>query len=65
MVEYRFAIALLAALLIVVVLRKKVQFGGHNKRTLVLFAVSFPVSVILFTLAIFNTSVALAFFLFT
>lgn len=63
-VEYRFAIALLAALSLAVVLRKKLQFGEHNKKSLVLFAVSFPVSVILFTLAIFNTSVALAVFSF-
>jgi drug/metabolite transporter (DMT)-like permease len=63
-VEYRFAIALLAALVLIVVLRKKIQFGNHDKKALVLFAVSFPISVILFTLAIFNTSVALAVFSF-
>lgn len=63
-VEYRFAIALLAALMIVVFLRKKIRFGNHDKKTLVLFAISFPISVILFTLAIFNTSVAMAVFSF-
>ncbi len=63
-VEYRFAIALIAALAIVIFLRKKIHFGTHDKKTLALFAVSFPVSVILFTLAIFNTSVALAVFSF-
>jgi len=63
-VEYRFAIALLAALALAVVLRKKLQFGEHDKKSLALFAVSFPISVILFTLAIFNTSVALAVFSF-
>ena len=63
-VEYRFAIALLAALAIVAVLRKKIQFGDHDKKTLAAFAISFPISVILFTLAIFNTSVALAVFSF-
>ena len=45
-VEYRFGIALLAALLIAAVLRKKIQLGAHDKRTLALFAVSFPASVI-------------------
>ena len=63
-VEYRFAIALLAALVIVAILRKKIQFGDHDKKTLAGFAISFPISVILFTLAIFNTSVALAVFSF-
>ncbi|MFZ1258096.1 MAG: DMT family transporter [Candidatus Saccharimonas sp.] len=63
-VEYRFAFALLAALVIVAVLRKKIRFGDHDKKTLAAFAISFPISVILFTLAIFNTSVALAVFSF-
>ena len=63
-VEYRFVIALFSALLIAMLLRKRIRFGEHDKRTLVLFALSFPVSVILFTLAIFNTSVALAVFSF-
>jgi drug/metabolite transporter (DMT)-like permease len=63
-VEYRFAIALFTALVIVAVLRKKVHFGDHDKKTLAAFAISFPISVILFTLAIFNTSVALAVFSF-
>jgi len=63
-VEYRFAIALITALLLAAVLRKKIQFGEHDKKSLILFAVSFPISVVLFTLAIFNTSVALAVFSF-
>jgi drug/metabolite transporter (DMT)-like permease len=63
-VEYRFVIALLAALVIGLILRKKLSLGIYNKTTLVLFAISFPTSVILFTLAIFNTSVALAVFSF-
>ena len=63
-VEYRFAIALFAVLLIAVLSRRRLQFGEHDKKTLALFALSFPASVILFTLAIFNTSVALAVFSF-
>lgn len=63
-VEYRFGIALLAALIVAGVMRKSISLGAFNKKTLALFAVSFPVSVVLFTLAIFNTSVALAVFSF-
>lgn len=63
-VEYRFAIALVSILLIAAFLRKNIRLGEHDKKTLVLFAVSFPASVILFTLAIFNTSVAMAVFSF-
>ncbi len=63
-VEYRFAIALLAAFGLVIILRKKLQFGEHDKKSLILFAISFPVSVILFTFAIFYTTVALAVFSF-
>lgn len=63
-VEYRFAIALLAALSLTIILRKKLQFSEYDKKSLALFAISFPISVILFTLAIFNTSVALAVFSF-
>jgi drug/metabolite transporter (DMT)-like permease len=63
-VEYRFAIALVAALVVTILLRKKLQFNEHDKKSLLLFAASFPISVVLFTLAIFNTSVALAVFSF-
>ena len=63
-VEYRFVIALFSAFLMAMLLRKRVRFGEHDKRILALFSLSFPFSVILFTLAIFNTSVALAVFSF-
>lgn len=63
-VEYRFAIALVAVLVIVAIMRKSIHFGNHDKKTLLAYAVSFPISVVLFTLAIFNTSVALAVFSF-
>ncbi len=63
-VEYRFAVALIAALVVAIALRKRLQFGEHDKKSLLLFAISFPISVVLFTLAVFNTSVALAVFSF-
>jgi drug/metabolite transporter (DMT)-like permease len=63
-VEYRFGIALLGALLILVVLKQRLSFGGVDKKVLGLFAVTFPISVVLFTLSIFNGPVALAVFSF-
>lgn len=63
-VEYRFAIALIGLLLILLVFRPKISFRGISKKVLVLYAITFPISVILFTLSIFNGSVALAVFSF-
>jgi len=56
----RFFIAFLISAAILIILRKSFQIKGLNKKDLLIYAVSFPSCVILFTLAIFNSSVALA-----
>lgn len=63
-VEYRFGIALVASLLLLAFTRKKLDIRRFNKKSLIFFAISFPISVVLFTLSIFNTSVAIAVFSF-
>jgi drug/metabolite transporter (DMT)-like permease len=63
-VEYRFGIALLGALLILLFFGQKLSFKGVDKRVLGWFAVTFPISVVLFTLSIFHGTVALAVFSF-
>ena len=63
-VEYRFAIALIALLFISLIFKLKISLKGTSKRILALYAVTFPLSVILFTLSVFNGSVALAVFTF-
>jgi len=63
-VEYRFDIALIGLLILILIFRPKISLKGIGKRVLFLYAVTFPLSVILFTLSIFNGSVALAVFSF-
>jgi len=63
-VEYRFGIAFIGSLLLLVLLRRKPNFKQFNRKALILFAITFPISVILFTLSIFHASVALAVFSF-
>lgn len=63
-VEYRFLVAFIGTVIILLLSRKKLKFGKLDKRTLFYFSVTFPISVIFFTLAIFNTSVSLAVFSF-
>ncbi len=63
-VEYRFLVALIFALVILVTTKQKLSFNKLDIKTLILFAITFPVSVIFFTLAIFNTTVSLAVFSF-
>lgn len=63
-VEYRFLVAFILAVVILYATRQKLSFNKLDTKTLVLFAVTFPVSVIFFTLAIFNTTVSLAVFSF-
>ena len=63
-VEYRFAIALIGLLILILIFRPKVSLKGLSKKVLLLYAITFPLSVILFTLSIFNGSVALAVFSF-
>ena len=63
-VEYRFAIAFLIATFVLLITKQKISFSKIDPKSLVLFAITFPVSVIFFTLAIFNTTVSLAVFSF-
>ncbi len=63
-VEYRFLVALIFALVILGTTKQKLSFNKLDIKTLILFAITFPVSVIFFTLAIFNTTVSLAVFSF-
>ncbi len=63
-VEYRFFIAFVSAIVVFILSGQKLQFNKVNIKTLVLFAVTLPISSILFTLAIFNSSVSLAVFSF-
>jgi len=63
-VEYRFDIAFIGSLLLLALLRRKPNFKQFNRKALILFAITLPISVILFTLSIFHASVALAVFSF-
>ncbi len=63
-VEYRFLVAFMFVLIIMLMTRQRLSLGKINTQTLSLFALTFPVSVIFFTLAIFNTTVSLAVFSF-
>lgn len=63
-VEYRFLVAFLTALLLLSATKQKLSFKKIDFRTLGIFAITFPISVIFFTLAIFNTTVSLAVFSF-
>lgn len=63
-VEYRFIGAFTFALAILLATKQNLSVKKISLTTLVLFAVTFPVSVIFFYLAIFNTSVSLAVFSF-
>jgi len=63
-VEYRFLIAFISAFLVLLITRQKISFNKIEPKTLLLFAITFPISVIFFTLSIFNTSVSLAVFSF-
>jgi drug/metabolite transporter (DMT)-like permease len=63
-VEYRFGIAFIGSVFLLLLLKRKLNFKQFNKTSLLLFAVTFPISVILFTFSIFHASVALAVFSF-
>jgi drug/metabolite transporter (DMT)-like permease len=63
-VEYRFVIAFIFSLLLLITTKQKISFKKIDLKTLGIFAITFPISVIFFTLAIFNTSVSLAVFSF-
>lgn len=63
-VEYRFAIAFLLSVIILVATKQKASFTKIDPKALFTFSLTFPISVIFFTLSIFNTSVSLAVFSF-
>ncbi len=62
-VALRFGIAFLFALIISLIKKSK-PFGKVVAKDLIIFSIIFPISVIFFTLAIFNTKVSLAIFSF-
>ena len=62
-VALRFGIAFLFTL-IISIFKKSKSLGEVNKKDLLFFSIVFPVSVIFFTLAVFNTKVSLAIFSF-
>lgn len=63
-VALRFTIALGLALLVLLVVRQSINLKKISKRVLLLYALSFPLSVIFFTLSVFYTKVSLAVFSF-
>ncbi|MEN9327242.1 MAG: hypothetical protein RI947_50 [Candidatus Parcubacteria bacterium] len=63
-IALRFAGAFIMAYSVVLFTGQKIKFKKLNKQTLLLFAVSFPISVIFFTLSVFYTKVSLAVFSF-
>lgn len=63
-VEYRFFIAFVSAVVIFTLSGQKLSFKKMNPKTLILFAITLPISSILFTLSIFNSTVSLAVFSF-
>lgn len=63
-VEYRFAVALLLSLLLLFFTKQSLKFKKVDHKTLAIFAVSFPISAVFFTLSVFNTTVLLAVFSF-
>jgi drug/metabolite transporter (DMT)-like permease len=63
-VGLRFTIAFLLALAIFIITKKKLNLKALDKKTVILFALSFPISAIFFTLSVFFTKVSLAVFSF-
>jgi drug/metabolite transporter (DMT)-like permease len=63
-IEYRFGIAFIAAVLILLLSKKRLEFKQVDPKILAAFAITFPTSAILFTLSVFHASVALAVFSF-
>jgi drug/metabolite transporter (DMT)-like permease len=63
-IEYRFGIAFIAAILILLLSKKRLKFKQVDPKILTAFVVTFPASAILFTLSVIHASVALAVFSF-
>ncbi len=63
-IEYRFGIAFIAAVLILILSKKRPKFKQVDPKVLTAFVITFPASAILFTLSVFHASVALAVFSF-
>lgn len=63
-IEYRFGIAFVAALVVLILSKKKLTYKHVNPKLLTAFAITFPASAILFTLSVFHATVALAVFSF-
>jgi drug/metabolite transporter (DMT)-like permease len=58
----RFSVAFIVAILVSILIKNKVSFAKVPKSNLILFSITFPVSVIFFVLSVYNTKVALAIF---
>lgn len=63
-IEYRFGIALVAALIVLALSKKSLNFKHVDTKVLAAFAITFPASAIMFTLSVFHATVALAVFSF-
>lgn len=63
-VVLRYSVAFVIAIILVGIKREPLKLRGVKKSTLFWFAITFPASVIFFTLSIFNTTVSLAVFSF-
>lgn len=65
-ITLRFLVAFIIVGMIVIITKKKISFNYSNthKKNLVVYALAFPVSAVLFTLAVFYTKVSLAIFSF-
>lgn len=63
-VSLRFLVAFILIFIIFIFTKSKIKFSKVSTLSLFIFAVTFPLSVVFFTLAIFNTTVALAVFSF-
>ncbi len=63
-IEYRFGIACLAAIVIMLVTGRKIKFKHVDISVLIIFLITFPAATIIYTVALFHTSVAVASFSF-
>lgn len=63
-IEYRFGIAFLLSVLLLLFSKQKVSYKSVDIKVLAAFAITFPISVVLFTLSIFHTTVSMAVFSF-
>lgn len=63
-IEARFAVAWIIAIFILILSQKKIGLRKTNLKSLIPFAIAFPISAIFFTLSVFHTTVSVAVFSF-